>query len=202
MTKQSMGGKARAVKLSPENRSRIASQAARSRWSRRGQVVYVIGPDVGPQKIGISINPTKRLGDIKKGVTGDISVVAVVDPGDRSAAEIEMRAHWLLRGQRLSGEWFDVTRDEAVSAVNQALEEATRGTAQKTDEPTVAVTFRMHESLLKAFKERHGKTWRLQMQHVVTLGAENLPDPPARAPPSPVKPKPHVSRLKGEWKAP
>jgi len=132
MSKQADGGKARAESLSPDDRKRIASAASKARWDGEAskQVVYVIGPDVGPQKIGIAARPALRKQSLQGGNPARLKVSAAVDPGEFPAGKVEKRAHYILRDDRLVGEWFNVTADEAVKAIHQAVEDLRSGVPQ------------------------------------------------------------------------
>lgn len=139
-SKQSAGGKARAAKLSPEDRKRIAAEAANQRWSAPGkQLVYVIGPDVGPQKIGIALRPALRVREIQTGNPAALRVALEFDPEECAALQVERRAHWLLHEVRLNGEWFDATPEQAIAAVRQALIDVRNGRLAPTKEPSTTL---------------------------------------------------------------
>lgn len=129
MSKQSDGGRARADSLSPDRRREIAASAARKRWGLNPakQLVYVIGPEVGPQKIGIAMAPDLRVRELQSGNPAKLHIALTLDTGEHLAAKVERRAHWILKDRHLSGEWFDVAQSEAAAAVKQALSDVQNG---------------------------------------------------------------------------
>jgi hypothetical protein len=70
----------------------------------------------------------------------------------------------------------------------------------KSDDPTVAVTLRIKASTLARY-EALGGVWRGQMEAAIERFGLPLPSIEAPKARSPVA-RPHVSRLKGVWKAP
>jgi len=83
--------------------------------------IYLMGPEEGPQKIGQSMDPNRRLKQLqaKEGVklflTGEWPV-----PVSKAMA-IERYIHWLLRDKLFRSEWFNVTHDEAKAAIEKAV---------------------------------------------------------------------------------
>ena len=73
-------------------------------------------------KIGVSTNPSARLGSLRTASAFpiDFSYIAVT-PG--TGFDIEAGAHEMLKGHRWSGEWFDVAPEMAVAAMNPILSE-------------------------------------------------------------------------------
>lgn len=128
-SKHAKGGRARAEKLSPEDRTRIARDAASARWARDdgAQVVYVIGPKVGPQKVGVAKSPALRRSELQTGSPLRLEVKHIFDPGEFLATQVESGAHRILADSALEGEWFAVTAEEAIAAVGEALERLRRG---------------------------------------------------------------------------
>lgn len=82
--------------------------------------VYVIGALDGPQKIGVAAEPTRRLAMLKVGNPADLVVSSCLAFSRDLAFEAERYAHWLLRDQRLGGEWFDVSPADAADALEAA----------------------------------------------------------------------------------
>ncbi|KAA1057171.1 GIY-YIG nuclease family protein [Azospirillum argentinense] len=82
--------------------------------------VYVIAGDTGPVKIGVSINPKNRLSSVQNGHPHKLALRHVVPVAE--AYRIEGAVHAALADKRLNGEWFDVTADEARSAIDHAIE--------------------------------------------------------------------------------
>lgn len=99
--------------------------------------VYVIGTDDGPQKIGIANDPKSRMAMLQIGNHASL-VLSLAVPGTRiEALDVELYAHWLLRNFRVRGEWFNVSPDEAMKAVSEALEAVRSG--KKISKPERAI---------------------------------------------------------------
>lgn len=75
--------------------------------------IYVIGPDTGPQKIGISKDVNTRLRNLQTGNPLELMIhhTEEVDP-DRVLL-LEQKIHKELNHKRTTGEWFDLTWQEA-----------------------------------------------------------------------------------------
>jgi hypothetical protein len=95
----------------------------------RHENVYVIGGEVGPQKIGISNNLESRLINLQSGRPYKLRLVTCVRRPNGDARAVERVAHHLLREKRLDGEWFGVSIEEAVQAVTRAVEMVEAGHA-------------------------------------------------------------------------
>lgn len=67
------------------------------------QYVYFIGGEVGAIKIGLAIDPKKRLQSLQCGSPIPLRILAVT-PGDKKE---EYLYHLRLRQHRLHGEWFE-----------------------------------------------------------------------------------------------
>lgn len=85
--------------------------------------VYVIGSSGGPCKVGYSVDTERRLRDLQRPRTQRITVFGKWPIGHAAALSVERYAHWLLREKQISGEWFDVTAEEAADAVSAAIHE-------------------------------------------------------------------------------
>jgi hypothetical protein len=85
--------------------------------------VYAIQTEGGsrPVKIGISRDPSSRLRGLSGAQPFGIAIVHTSEVKDGLARTIERAAHAILKEKRLSGEWFDVTPEEAVSAIGEAI---------------------------------------------------------------------------------
>lgn len=82
--------------------------------------LYVISADGGETKIGVATNPAKRLAGLQTSNGRKLSLVHV-ESHDR-AEYLEKLAHAILKDKRAQGEWFNVTPDEACSAVKEAIQ--------------------------------------------------------------------------------
>lgn len=82
-----------------------------------GSYVYVMQGH-GRCKVGISGHPATRLLDLQRGKYPDMKRVSYAAPYTaRDAAKIESAVHCALRHQRVVGEVFSVTEDEAIECV-------------------------------------------------------------------------------------
>jgi hypothetical protein len=84
--------------------------------------IYVIGPPVGLQKVGIATDPKARLATLQTAVPFDLHLhLAIAVPFD-DAHVIERRAHRLLARSCVRNEWFETSPAEAIAAVQTAVE--------------------------------------------------------------------------------
>lgn len=83
--------------------------------------LYVLGvPNGTPHKIGFSYVPQSRAkAMIREGYNGAHVVTQQPIPW-KKAAYAERYAHYLLREKHHEGEWFNVTREEAIEAIEKA----------------------------------------------------------------------------------
>ncbi len=83
--------------------------------------VYVFKSDHGLVKIGKSKNPEKRLKGIQaaSGLIIDLAHVREIE----NASVVERAAHILLWDKRRNGEWFDVSVEDAIKAIDRAIHE-------------------------------------------------------------------------------
>lgn len=86
----------------------------------RKHAVYVVGC-AGRIKIGIATNVRARISTMRTGNPVPITLIWSVFTED--ALEIEQRAHAILGVYRISGEWFECSRQEAIGAVSTAIVE-------------------------------------------------------------------------------
>ena len=82
--------------------------------------IYVIGTENGPKKIGISVSPERRLDEIQVGNHASLSVLWSVPFPAHEVQGVEQNAHRLLKEKRLAGEWFAVSQEEALRAIERA----------------------------------------------------------------------------------
>ncbi len=83
--------------------------------------VYVIGPPVGLQKVGIATDPRQRLATLQTACPFDLFLHLAVAVPFGEAHAIERRAHRLLARSCVRNEWFETTREEAIGAVQTAV---------------------------------------------------------------------------------
>jgi hypothetical protein len=92
--------------------------------------LYVMGTPLGHKKIGLAVNPARRRFSLQTASPTKIDILHTRQlPDPTIAVDIERRAHWLLREHRLSGEWFNVPLEAALSAIECAVE--TNGAGEK-----------------------------------------------------------------------
>lgn len=82
--------------------------------------VYVIGVKSGPQKIGIAKDVMRRRAEMQTGSPQELRVHFVKAMDRLAALDVEQGAHRLLKSRRTMGEWFDVTREQAIAAIEAA----------------------------------------------------------------------------------
>lgn len=75
----------------------------------------------GPTKIGISIDPTKRLDQVRAQTVGEIGLAAQWRHGNSHA--VEQAAHKILADRWAYGEWFSVDVYTAFDAISKAMRE-------------------------------------------------------------------------------
>jgi hypothetical protein len=85
--------------------------------------LYAIGSTNGPIKVGHSMDVSHRLGQLQAKVTQRLFITGKWPVGQQIALAAERYAHWLLRDHSLGREWFDVSREQAVCAIERALAE-------------------------------------------------------------------------------
>jgi hypothetical protein len=88
---------------------------AERRWK---SFIYVMQCEAGPVKIGVAQTPSCRVFEIQTGNPYNVEVEALAMFNRRT--KLETTAHKILSDKRMSGEWFDVTPIEAVSAIQEA----------------------------------------------------------------------------------
>jgi hypothetical protein len=86
-----------------------------------GRELYIISDGSGPLKIGHSNRATGRVPRLQTGNPRILTVIHTVTGLD-SASAVERRVHGILAGRRVrpDGEWFDVTLEEALRAIEMA----------------------------------------------------------------------------------
>ena len=130
-------------------------------------MLYVIGADTGPLKVGRSKRPRMRLQSIATGSDRRLRLLYEAEIADDLDAEAEALAHMALREHWTSGEWFNVTLDVARRAIDDAVLAAQRGERAYrkamgrkplggTGEKTVMVPMRWAPALLAQVDDARG----------------------------------------------
>jgi hypothetical protein len=96
--------------------------------------VYVIGPPVGLQKVGLATDPKQRLATLQTACPFDLFLHLAVAVPFAEAHAIERRAHRLLARSCVRNEWFEVSPADAIAAVKSAAapREGAKLVAQQT----------------------------------------------------------------------
>lgn len=82
--------------------------------------IYVIGPAIGLQKVGLATDPRARLATLQTACPFDLILHASVAVPFGHAHAIERAAHRLLVRSCVRNEWFETTPAEAIAAVHAA----------------------------------------------------------------------------------
>lgn len=112
--------------------------------------VYVISSSVGNVKIGMSIDPEGRRDALQANTGVALRLVSQTKRLDH-AQLVERTAHKLLASKRMFGEWFDVTPDEAIAAVQNAIDLVDSGAA--VSHPRLQLNVRIDADLHQAIEE-------------------------------------------------
>lgn len=83
--------------------------------------LYVIGPKTGAQKIGFSKNVQQRLRTLQTASALPLHVHISQPVPEARVRLLEKQLHRELGYRRLSGEWFDLSPDDAVAQVQHAV---------------------------------------------------------------------------------
>lgn len=94
-----------------------------SNWPRH---VYVASDDRGRHKIGITNNPRLRRYHLGRDLGCPVEIVHT-EPLSPEAEAVECAAHWILAERHEGREWFAVSRDEALQALEQAKAQVSDG---------------------------------------------------------------------------
>lgn len=83
--------------------------------------IYVIGDNASPYKIGFTKDPDKRLRTLQTGNHKKLQIHYKEMIGENEVKYIEGRIHEELKRKQVSGEWFNVSLDDAISEVKYAV---------------------------------------------------------------------------------
>lgn len=126
------------------------------------KTVYVVGGEAGPRKIGITGDIKARLYNLSFVSKQQLAVLASFDMAGDDARVVEKIAHALLQEKRSNGEWFNVSTEEAIAAITEAMTqiEAAAGVSSDVDDPSdpiIRKSISLRESLwreIEAFQRR------------------------------------------------
>lgn len=84
--------------------------------------LYVIGWDrAGPVKIGFTTNPTKRVAQLQTAQPNTLEIFHLCKVETPKARIIENLIHKSNRRYKISGEWYDLTVEQAIAEVELAM---------------------------------------------------------------------------------
>ncbi|HMN36269.1 MAG TPA: GIY-YIG nuclease family protein [Hyphomicrobium sp.] len=83
------------------------------------RAIYVIRSEPGPVKIGITGNVSRRLSYLRTASAVPLHL-AYAGETEADVESVERQVHSILAERRMSGEWFNVSAQEAVEAVLQS----------------------------------------------------------------------------------
>jgi hypothetical protein len=76
--------------------------------------IYAIGTEIN-QKIGFSKDPQKRLKQLQTGNQETLSLHHAIEVDEKKVRILERYLHKDIGFKRMKGEWFNMTKDEAVN---------------------------------------------------------------------------------------
>lgn len=81
--------------------------------------VYVIGYANCPVKVGITHSPQQRLANLQTACPMTLTLHHVYGLPHVAAPEVERACHEELKANRLRGEWFNVTAEQAIDVIER-----------------------------------------------------------------------------------
>lgn len=85
--------------------------------------VYVMTDESGRVKVGRSRRPEWRLIGVRSVTGGRVVLVSQIPmPPDLKASDVERTTHYLLWDKHHVGEWFNVSADDALARIREAIE--------------------------------------------------------------------------------
>lgn len=110
----------------------VQAAIARREAQAPRRYVYVIGSAGHPVKIGIAINPERRLKALQTGCPHRLRLyTAVAVPEGCRARAVELACHKELVDHQTTGEWFDISAYEALEVINSVIRREQHRAAQK-----------------------------------------------------------------------
>ena len=83
--------------------------------------IYVIGSDQPPYKVGISVNPQKRLRELQTGHPERLRVLHEQETEYDRTRLLERVIHRHLKHHRCEGEWFQMDLEDLILQVKFAI---------------------------------------------------------------------------------
>jgi hypothetical protein len=136
--------------------------------------VYVMRSENGLVKIGRSRNPEKRRKALQ--ATSGFPVELIHHWPSEAPSTVERAAHLLLSEHRKAGEWFDVSVEDAVAAIENAVQQLHEcGGSMKFPRSGIAVSMRLSADLMARLDQwRMAQTPPLSRTAVIIMGVEWL----------------------------
>lgn len=175
---------------------------------RKRKCVYLI--EAGEYlKVGVALNPHKRIRDLQVANPEPLRLVAVMEPSTHDAATMERHIHFVLSEYRVGGEWFKITPKAALERLAEWAADIEivnaeylrrRGQTELTRKPvpkyawkealkkpqTDAETARIEQDRLaeiaynKYLEDLWGPLLKAYPPQPVKLNRRNMADPPLR----------------------
>src|SRR4051812_4296962 len=138
------------------------------------RAIYVVRSERGPVKVGIATKPRERLSQLRVSSPVPLHLDFAAET-DGDARILERRAHAILAGRRLSGEWFEVDSRNAVAAVRRAAQELgfplrRAGTSSARHRPARGVWRRPRRSVAKRLALFRRACWRVTLTAGFVVG--------------------------------
>jgi len=83
--------------------------------------IYVIGTTNPPYKVGISINPARRLKTLQTGHPEKLQILHITETEITRTKLLETVIHRNLKHYRQTGEWFNITFDQLLLEIEFAM---------------------------------------------------------------------------------
>lgn len=88
-----------------------------ARWINTVMHIYVIGTNGNRQKIGYSKDPSRRLKTLQTANSEKLFLYWSFEVDDSVAPKVEKYIHNQYAHLRVNGEWFDMTKEDAIAFV-------------------------------------------------------------------------------------
>jgi len=83
--------------------------------------IYIIGDTESPYKIGFTKDPEKRLSTLQTGNPKKLTIHYKEQINENEVKFIEKQIHKELKRKKISGEWFDISLDDAIAEIKYAV---------------------------------------------------------------------------------
>jgi hypothetical protein len=83
--------------------------------------IYVIGSDQPPYKVGISLDPSKRLKALQTGHPCKLRIHSIKETSSDKTKLLETVIHHHLKHYKTHGEWFNIPLEDVILEVEYVL---------------------------------------------------------------------------------